>query len=87
MKEIPFSDKRDFLGLFEEVAIMMNSGLIKKEIAHYMFGYYAIRCWEGKNFWHSVNKTSLYWQVFIDFVTEMKDIENKPNRDLGKIEI
>jgi hypothetical protein len=41
---VPFKDKRDFLGLFEEVAIGMNSGLIRLAVAHYMFGYYAIRC-------------------------------------------
>jgi hypothetical protein len=40
-----------FLGFFEEVALMMNSGLIRKEVAHYMFGYYAIHCWDSKNFW------------------------------------
>ena len=73
---IEFKHKRDFLGLFEEVAIMLNSRLISKEVAFYMFGYYAIRCWESSNFWSGVNKESLYWSVFSNFVTKMKEIES-----------
>jgi len=75
LKSIPFEDKRDFLGLFEEIAIMKKSGLVKPEIAYYMFGYYAIRCWESKNFWDTVNKESIYWYVFKDFVIEAKKFE------------
>lgn len=50
LKDVAFAEKRDFLGFFEEIALMTNSGLIKKEVAHYMFGYYAINCWDSKNF-------------------------------------
>lgn len=75
LRGTPFKDKRTFLGLFEEVAIMMNSGLIRKQVAHYMFGYYAIRCWESANFWHGVNRDSFYWSVFRDFAAQMKELE------------
>jgi len=50
LAEIPFKDKRDVLGFFDEIAIGIESGLIRPEVAHYMFGYYAIRCGESKNF-------------------------------------
>lgn len=73
--QIPFKEKRDFLGLFEEVAIAMNSGLIKPSVAHYMFGYYAIRCWESTNFWKDVNRASFYWIVFKDFAKKMRNME------------
>lgn len=76
---IPFEDKRDFLGLFEEIAIMKKSGLVKPKIAYYMFGYYAIRCWESEFFWSSVNKESIYWKVFKDFVYEAKQFESNKN--------
>jgi hypothetical protein len=72
----PFKNKRDYLGFFEEVALMVNSGLIKIEVAHYMFGYYAIRCWESDFFWSDVNRKSSYWALFRDFVTKMKKIED-----------
>ena len=84
LRETPFKDKRDFLGFFEEVALMTNSCLIREAVAHYMFGYYAIRCWESRNFWHGVNRESPYWSLFRDFVERMKAHEAgfKFNRDL-----
>jgi hypothetical protein len=75
--KVAFKEKRDFLGFFEEVAIAMNSGLIKPTVAHYMFGYYALRCWESRHFWSEVNRQSIYWIVFKDFVEHMEKIEKK----------
>jgi len=75
LKDVAFAEKRDFLGFFEEVALMVNSGLIEKEVAHYMFGYYAIICWDSKNFWRDVNRDSPYWSIFRNFVLQMKEIE------------
>ena len=75
LKEVPFEHKRSLLGVFEEVALMMNSGLIKKEVAYYMFGYYAIRCWQSDNFWGNVNRHSIYWRLFRNFAEEMLQIE------------
>ena len=76
LSSMPFKDKREYLGFFEEVALMVNSGLIKPEVAHYMFGYYAIRCWENDAFCGDVNRDSLYWSLFKEFVAKMKSIEN-----------
>ena len=77
LTEVPFKDKRDFLGFFEEVALMLNSGLIRPAVAHYMFGYYALRCAESENFWHDVNRESPYWALFNDFVREMRVVEDQ----------
>lgn len=81
--QIPFADKRDFLGFFEEVALMMNSNLIKKEVAHYMFGYYAIQCWRSDNFWKDVNRESVYWSVFRDFSSQMEKLEKSLEKTIG----
>jgi hypothetical protein len=72
LRELPFKVKRDYLGLFEEIAISMNSGLITPQVAHYMFGYYALLCWESKDFWVDVNPFSDYWSLFADFCEQMK---------------
>lgn len=72
---IPFKDKRDFLGFFEEVALMLNSGILRAPVAHYMFGYYALRCADSDNFWSDVNRDSPYWSLFNDFVAQMRRIE------------
>jgi len=50
----------------------MNSGLIKPQVAHYMFGYYALLCWESEEFWTGVNRLSDYWSLFADFCEQMK---------------
>jgi hypothetical protein len=71
LRALPFQVKRDYLGLFEEIAIAMNSGLIKPEVAHYMFGYYALLCWESDDFWTDVNRLSVYWSLFADFCDQM----------------
>jgi hypothetical protein len=75
--DLSFASKRDFLGLFEQVAMSLNSGLLRREVAHYMFGYYAIRCDESKNFWSNVAKDSPYWSLFINFAKSMKIEESK----------
>jgi hypothetical protein len=73
----PFQDKYDFLALFEEVALMMNSRLIREPVAHYMFGYYAILCWESDPFWTGLTRDSDYWKVFAAFAATMKRREER----------
>lgn len=50
LRNIEPQDKRDYLGLLEEVALLMNSRLIRPDVAHYMFGYYVTRCFRSVNF-------------------------------------
>jgi len=66
-----------FIGFHEEVATSMNSKLIKKEVVHYMFGYYALRCWRSEEYWIDINKDSFYWILFNEFAEQMEIIENK----------
>lgn len=75
LQDVPFADKRDFLGYFEEVAISLNSGLIRLHVAQYMFGYYAIRCEDSIHFWNTVNKDALPWTLFRNFAGRMKSLE------------
>src|SRR5689334_13698108 len=42
LQRVAYANKRDLLGLFEEIALMMNSGLIRKRVVHYMFGSYVL---------------------------------------------
>ena len=65
-------DKRDFIGLLEEVALQVNSGLIRPELAHYMFGYYTVTCLESEHFWANLKLDDVYWNLFHDFAREMK---------------
>jgi hypothetical protein len=47
----------------------LNLGIIRREVAHYMFGYYAIRCWDSDASWHGVNRNSPYWSLFKNFAS------------------
>ncbi|BBD64336.1 hypothetical protein NIES4072_20010 [Nostoc commune NIES-4072] len=73
--EVSWSEKVELLGFYEDIALMVNSGIIKHNVAFYMFGYYAIRCWESNYFWADVNRNSPYWSLFRNFVNEMKAAE------------
>ena len=78
LAETPIKDKSVFLRYFEEIALMVNSGLLRKDVAHYMFGYYAIRCWESDYFWTHLNRQGPYWALFREFAGEMARMEKKP---------
>ncbi|QFG31795.1 hypothetical protein F6476_22775 [Pseudomonas umsongensis] len=77
LAKIPLSTKLEYLGIYEEIALMLNSKLIKEDVAHYMFGYLAIKCYESKPFWVGENKDDIYWSLLGDFVTKMKHIEEE----------
>lgn len=86
LKNITKIDKYYFLGFYEQIAMAVNSGLIKINAAHYFFGYYAKKCWDSDDFWcideNKISKDSYYWSTFKRFVDDSKKIEMrriKPN--------
>ncbi len=83
LSRIPKDDRYYFLGFYEKIAIATNSKLIRKEISHYMFSYFAIACYDSENFWKGINKESYYWKVFIDYAVEMKKIQKNRLRGRG----
>lgn len=72
LKNTPIQDRRNFVGFLEEVALMVNSGLIRKEVAHYMFGYYVLLTDKCENFWDGLDRDSQYWSVFRQLAKQMK---------------
>jgi len=82
LRDISMIDKYYFLGFYEQIAVAINSGLIKKNVAHYFFGYFAIQCWESENFWYLdedsvIAKDEYYWLTFTNFVQTMKKVEKR----------
>ena len=73
----PIQDRRNFVGFLEEVAVMVNSGLIKMEVAHYMFGYYVILTDRCSPFWEGLDRESQYWSVFRRFAQDMHSLSLK----------
>lgn len=69
---LELEDKLYFTGFFEEVALLLNSGLIRPQVANYMFGYYMLDCWNFDYFWEGLNKNTKHWAVLRDFVVQME---------------
>lgn len=85
LKDIPRRQKRNFIGFYEDLLLLMNSGVLKPHVAHYMFGYYALRCWESDSFWEGLNRNSDYWSLFRCFVDKMNLMEKQLGSNLKNI--
>ncbi len=72
LRNTPVQDRRNFVGFLEEVAVMVNSRLIRRDVAHYMFGYYVLLTDECEPFWEGLDRSSQYWTVFRRFAKDMK---------------
>jgi len=80
--EICARDKWRYLCFFEEVALLLRAGLIRDELACYMFGYYALLCDRSHSFWsESFPKDETYWPLFFDFVKQMRIVERSKKLD------
>ena len=73
--DIPFKDRSDYAAYFEEIALLENTGVIKPDVAFYMFGWEAIQCWNSEPFWKDFPKEDRYWGLFRMFVKEMQSKE------------
>jgi hypothetical protein len=77
LQVIPIAEIYYLIGLFEQVAIAVNSGLIRKRVAYYMFGYYALLCRYNEHLINEIDWKSPYWKVFNQFAEEMRTIQNR----------
>ena len=75
LAQIPLIERDRFIGFFEELAILKNSGLLNDSITLYMFGYFAIRCYDSTNFWAGLNRKQPLWSLFMDFAKQQKEAE------------
>jgi len=72
LKTLPVQDRRNFGGFLEEVALLVNSKQITKEVAHYMFGHYILLTDRSVNFWDGLDRNGPYWQLFHHFAAQMR---------------
>jgi len=77
LRALSFDEKFRFLGYFEKVALMLNSGLVREKVVHYMFGYFAIQCWNNQEFWNDLDRDSFYWALFRKFAERMKEVNEQ----------
>ena len=85
LRDVSIESKIEFVGFFEEIALLVTSRVIRQEIAEYMFGYYAMKTWESENFWllnqrpeRPLDKENEpYWFVFRQFIRTLVPIRDK----------
>ncbi len=77
LKNVDQMHKYYYLGLFEELAVLINSRIIRVDTVYYFFGYYALNTWKSENFWGTVNRNSIYWKEFSNFVKLMEQTESE----------
>lgn len=59
--------KRKFLVFIEEIQLLINSKNMNKEVAYYMFGYYACCAKNGENFKIGIDTSIEHWMKFHEF--------------------
>ncbi|MBH3328093.1 hypothetical protein I5L56_00515 [Pseudomonas oryzihabitans] len=64
--------KRKLMAFFEEIALLVRSNQIDREVAYYMFGYYSYCAMYGENFNEGINICQEYWGLFFEFAKDSK---------------
>jgi hypothetical protein len=80
LKKLRASQRERFLNFYEDLALMLNSGLIQEHLALYSFGYWLQKAWDSKHFWHDPqNKENGYWflsrQLHFRFLARQKGFQ------------
>jgi hypothetical protein len=65
--------KRKLMAFLEEIALLVRSNQIDKNVAYYMFGYYSYCAMYGENFKHGINVCEEYWGLFFEFAINAKN--------------
>jgi hypothetical protein len=76
LAKLRHSQREHFLGFYEDLALMLNSGLIQEHLAFYAFGYWLDKAWNSKHFWQDPkNKENTYWFLLRQLQFRMRDRE------------
>ena len=59
--------KEVFICFLEEIYFMMNSGIMKRDLALYTFGYYGKTALDSEPFWQGLNKNEPFYIHFLEF--------------------
>jgi hypothetical protein len=72
LAEVPLQDRRNFLGFFEEIQLMVDSKLVKPAIADIMFGRYVLLADASEHLWAGLDRDDRYWAIFRRMASEQK---------------
>jgi hypothetical protein len=72
LRDVTYTDRRNFASLLEHIGIMVNSKLINKDVAYTFYNYTLTQCWESHHFWHDLKKDTGSWDTLKKFHEDMK---------------
>lgn len=79
--------KRKFLVFFEEIALLVRTNQIDKNVAFYMFGYYSLCARNGVNFSYGIDPSREHWALFYEFTDSaaiyFKEHQDGPPREIS----
>ncbi len=84
MSGVPVWERIFFLVFLENIAVMMNSGLISKNVVHNTWGNGVLQCWQNDSFWADIDadrldgtRRSPYWRVFSQLHEDMARVDRR----------
>jgi len=79
--------KRKLLVFFEEIALLVRTNQIDKNVSLYMFGYYSLCARNGVNFAYGINPSKEHWALFYEFSDSaaifLNDNPNGPPKEMA----
>jgi hypothetical protein len=84
---VTYEKKVRFLGFYEDISILIKNDILSEDLAYYMFGYYAIRCYRSTVFWEEIDKSSIYWKEFVQFAERMIFIEDEVTNNRRELKL
>jgi len=84
---LPIQDRRNYIGFLEEVSLLVNSRLIRSEVAYVFFGYYVRLADESGNLWVDLDKGSPYWVMFRRFAEQVRSWDAQGGVGTGTLEV
>jgi hypothetical protein len=78
LRKLRPAQRERFLGFYEDLALLVHSGLIQEHLAFYAFGYWLEKVWTSKHFWaDDKNKDDGYWFLLRQLHFRMKKHEKR----------
>ncbi|MPS77224.1 MAG: hypothetical protein E2591_04000 [Achromobacter sp.] len=75
--ESSWERNRKFLTFIEEIEILLMSGNLDAAISYHMFGYFACKARDGKNFNAGIDASEENWRLFYKFCANCEEFNRK----------
>lgn len=85
VKDVSVQDRRNLVGFLEEVGLMVNSKLVRPEVAKLMFGVYVDLVNKSDDFWEGMDRTSVDWTMFRRFSETLRKVAEAPPASDAKL--